>query len=119
MDATGLPLGRRIVHLIMDFRFPAVIGLLMVLPFMTLEWMTRSDLPRSTFSPLWFFMMWLLAAVFVLMLIRIVKTVRAGNVEMANLGFLVLKVAFSGYIAWSWVTLVVDQMPCFLGATGC
>jgi hypothetical protein len=116
---TGETVERRILHLSMGFRFPTVIGLLMVLPFMTLEWMTRSDLPRSTFSPLWFFMMWLLAAVFVLMLMRIVQTVGAGNIGTANLGFLVLKVAFLGYIAWWWVALVVDQMPCFLGATGC
>jgi hypothetical protein len=116
---TGETVGRRILHLIMGFRFPAVIALLMVLPFMTLEWMTRSDLPGATFSPLWFFIMWLLAAVFVLMLMWIVQTVGAGNIGTANLGFLVLKVAFLGYIAWSWVALVVDQMPCFLGATGC
>jgi hypothetical protein len=101
------------------FRIPAVIAILIVLPFITFEWTTRSDLPRSNFSPLMVLSMWLYAAVSVQLLMRVVRTVRAGNMTIPNLGFLLLQVALVGFIAWSWVALVVDQMPCFLGATGC
>lgn len=100
-------------------RLPAAIGVLVVLPFATLEWATRSHLPRSTFPPIMFFVMWLVAAVVVLILTRMMRMLRAGNLRFTNLGFLAVQGAVVIFITWSWMALVVDQMPCFLGATGC
>ncbi|MEX2553671.1 MAG: hypothetical protein WD627_11805 [Actinomycetota bacterium] len=101
------------------FLFAAIVGLAMVLPFMTLELATATDAPRSRFGFPMFGIMWLLAAVFVLMLMPIVRSLRAGTMAIASPASLVLRVAVAGLIAWSWVALVIDQWPCFLGATGC
>jgi hypothetical protein len=99
--------------------FAASIGLLLVLPLAILEWVTASDLPRSNFPIPLFVVMWLLVIVFILVVLQIVRTARAGNIAMANPVLLVFKVVLLGLIAWSWVGLTIDQWPCFLGATGC
>jgi hypothetical protein len=100
-------------------RFSVMVGFLLVLPFMILEWSTRSEQPRSDFSVLLFILMWLAAAVFLFVLTPMVQAIRTGNFAVANPISTVLKVALLVVIAWSWVGLVIDQMPCFLGATGC
>ena len=98
---------------------PAIISFLIVLPFMILEWATRSDAPRSNASGILFVIMWLLPMLSILTMMPIVRNVRAGNSIVANPIQLVLRVVFSGWLIWMWVILVMDQMPCFLGATGC
>lgn len=90
-----------------------------VLPFMILEWTTRSNLPRSNASPMLWVVLWLLSAVFFAILILLVRFVRAGNNIMARPVSLLLGVVFLVLIAWNWGALVMDQMPCFLGGTGC
>jgi hypothetical protein len=108
-----------------DLRAAALAGFLLVLPFMTLEWLTRSDRPRTDFPVPLFGIMWLFAGVFVVLVVSIVRTLRAvasaGLPARVSAGTaaLLLKVLFAGLIAWAWVGLVVDQMPCFLGASGC
>jgi hypothetical protein len=49
----------------------------------------------------------------------IMRNVRAGNRIAANPIHLVLRVVFLGWLIWMWVVLVMDQMPCFLGGSGC
>lgn len=97
----------------------ASLGFLLVLPLAILEWVTASELPRSNFAFPLFVIMWFLIVVFILGLLQVVRTARAGNITMANGVFLAFKVVVLGVIAWSWVGLAIDQMPCFLGATGC
>lgn len=94
-------------------------GLLMVLPFIMLEAITTSGFARSGFPLVLYVVMWLFAALFVLLLMPIVHSVRAGTLAMANRPLLALKVVLMGVIAWAWIVLVIDQMPCFLGAGGC
>jgi hypothetical protein len=90
-----------------------------VLPFMILEWTTRSNLPRSNASPMLWVVLWFLSAVFFAILMLLVRFVRAGNSIIARPVSLVLGVVFLALIAWNWGALVMDQMPCFLGGTGC
>lgn len=92
---------------------------LCVLPFMILEWTTRSNLPRSNASPMLWVVLWFLSAVFFVILTLLVRFVRAGNSIMARSVSLLLGVVFLALIAWNWSALVMDQMPCFLGGTGC
>ena len=99
--------------------FAASIGLLLVLPLAIFEWTTASDLPRSNLAFPLFVVMWFLVVVFTLVLLQIVRAARAGNIAMTNRVLIAFKVALLGVIAWSWVGLVIDQIPCFLGATGC
>jgi hypothetical protein len=98
---------------------PAIISFLIVLPFMILEWATRSNAPRSNASGILFVIMWLLPMLSIFTMMPIVRNVRAGNSIVANPIHLVLRVVFSAWLVWMWVALVMDQMPCFLGATGC
>lgn len=91
-----------------------------VLPFMILEWATRSDLPRSDASPMLWIVMWFLSAVFIAILMTIVRNLRqAVNSIHANPISLLVRVGFLIILAWNWGFLVMDQMPCFLGGSGC
>jgi hypothetical protein len=90
-----------------------------VLPFMILEWTTRSDLPRSNASPLLWVILWLLSMGFIAVLMLIVRNVRAGNKILSNPFSLLLGVIFLTVFASQWMALVIDQMPCFLGGSGC
>ena len=91
-----------------------------VLPFMILEWMTRSDAPRSDASPILWIVMWLPSAVFMAILMPMVRSLRrVGNSILANPVSLLLRVGILVFLAWMWGTLVIDQMPCFLGGSGC
>ena len=91
-----------------------------VFPFMILEWMTRSDAPRSDASPILWIVMWLPSAVFIAILMPTVRSLRrVGNSILVNPVSLLLRVGILVFLAWMWGTLVIDQMPCFLGGSGC
>ena len=91
-----------------------------VLPFMILEWATRSDLPRSNASLMLWIVMWFLSAVFIAILIPIVRNLRqAVNGIQANPVSLLVRVGLLILFAWNWGFLVMDQMPCFLGVPNC
>ena len=91
-----------------------------VLPFMILEWMTRSDAPRSDASPILWIVMWIPSAVFIAILMPTVRSLRrGGNRVLANPVSLLLRVGILVFLVWMWGTLVIDQMPCFLGGSGC
>ena len=100
-------------------KLPAIISFLLVLPFLILELATSSNLPRSNASMGLFMFLWLLPIIFFAILKPIVQNVRVGNNTMTNSVALLPRVVFLVAIAWAWGTLVIDQMPCFLGATGC
>ena len=100
-------------------RVPAIIGFFLVLPFLILELVTSSNLPRSNASIVLFVFMWLLSTAFIAILMLIVRNVQAGNKLLANPVSLLLSVILFGVFAWQRVEFVIDQMPCFLGATGC
>jgi hypothetical protein len=62
---------------------------------------------------------WLLAAAFVLMMTPIVRNQRSVGLNLAGIFRLMPRVAIVPLIAWLWLGLVVDQMPCFLGVPNC
>jgi hypothetical protein len=99
---------------------PVISFILCVLPFMILEWATRSDAPRSDASPMLWVILWLLSTGFIAILMLTVRNLRrAGNTMMANPVPLLLGVIFFVLLAWMWGALIIDQMPCFLGGSGC
>ena len=100
-------------------KLPAITGFLFVLPFLILEFVTRSNLPRSNASIVLYAFMWLLAAAFIAILMLVVQNVRLGSNMWAHPVFLLVGVVFLVSIAWEWGALVIDQMPCFLGGSGC
>jgi hypothetical protein len=98
---------------------PVISFILCVVPFMILEWATRSDAPRSNASPMLWVVLWLLSTGFIAVLMLIVRNIQAGNRILANPFSLLLNFVFFAVFAWLWAALVVDQMPCFLGGSGC
>ena len=102
------------------FRWPAIISSFLVLPFMMLEWVNTGTFPEFGLSfpiPL-FALMWLLAFSFVYILTRMMRgesaRVRRAPGLAAGVGIVALVL-----IAYAWVGIVVDQMPCFLGVPNC
>jgi hypothetical protein len=58
--------------------------------------------------------------IFIALLMPIVRNLRqAGNSLMANPVGLLLRIVFLLLIAWMWASLLIDQMPCFLGVPNC
>ena len=58
-------------------RVPAIIGFFSILPFLILELVTSSNLPRSNASIVLFVFMWLLSTAFIAILMPIVRNIRA------------------------------------------
>jgi hypothetical protein len=98
---------------------PMISFILCVLPFMILEWATRSDAPRSDASPMLWVVLWLLSTGSMAALMLIVQSLRAGNRILANPLSLLPGIILFAVLAWLWGALVIDQMPCFLGGSGC
>ncbi|HMD82568.1 MAG TPA: hypothetical protein VKE92_14730, partial [Anaerolineales bacterium] len=80
---------------------PVISFIFCVLPFMILEWATRSDLPRSDASPMLWIVMWFLSAVFIAILMTIVRNLRqAVNSIQANPVSLLVRVGLLILFAW-------------------
>ena len=96
----------------------AITGFLAVLPLMLLELVNRrtfnDEFPFALFGCLW-----LLATLFMVILMPCVRDVRAGNTAMANPAVLFLRGVVLVVIAWLLGTSVIDQLPCFLGVPNC
>jgi hypothetical protein len=106
------------MNILTNLRTPTLISFLVVLPFMILEWVNRRNFNEGFPIPL-FVILWLLPTVFIVTLMPLVQNIRAGNSLMANPLFLLLRVVFLLGIVWFWGSIMIDQMPCFLGAPNC
>lgn len=104
----------------MDLKLAAIISFVLMLPFAILEslnnTLTRQNVPGLL---LLFGILWLLPTIFILLLIPIVRTMRAGNSIMANPITLSFRVAFLALTAAIWIWGFTDQLPCFLGVPNC
>jgi hypothetical protein len=105
-------------NILTNLRPPAIISFLIVLPFMILELVNRRNFNEGFPIPL-FVILWILPIIFIVTLTPIVQNVRAGNSVMANPISLLLRVAFLLFIAWFWGSIMIDQMPCFMGVPNC
>ena len=93
-------------------RTPALISSGLVVPFVVLEWMNRQEFPVPLFG-----FMWIMPLAFILILTPLVRDIRAGTA--INPLKLSVRIVFLVLIAGLWVSLVNDQMPCFLGVPNC
>ena len=99
-------------------RSSALISLVLVVTFIILELLNRRSFQKGFPIPL-FGVLWLLPTMLVLAVMPTVRTLRAGYGVTTNHPILLLKVVFSVLVAWMWVSVLVDQMPCFLGVPNC
>jgi hypothetical protein len=93
-----------------------LISTALVLPFVVLELINRRSFQEG-FPLVLFVFMWLLTLAFALVLLPIVRRPQTDN--KTSLVRLLPRVAFLILVASLWVSLVVDQMPCFLGVPNC
>ncbi|RPJ28108.1 MAG: hypothetical protein EHM33_05595 [Chloroflexi bacterium] len=97
---------------------PALISLLLVIPFMILEVVSTRNLNAIFNVPL-FGILWFLPTAFLLILMPMVRNVQAGNSLMARPISLLVSMVFLIFIAFMWGGIVLDQLPCFLGIPNC
>ena len=113
--------GARMKAMVSNPRLSPVISFVIcVFPFMILEWATRSNAPRSDASPMLWVVLWVLSMISMAILMTILRNYwQAGNGIMAKPVSLLFRLVFLVLFAWLWGALIVDQMPCFLGGSGC
>lgn len=96
----------------------AIIGLALMLPFAILELSSAARPPGRDFLVL-FGVLRLLPTLLVVAASPLMQLLRAGNgIAMQPLP-LIARATVAVLVAWSWVSLVVDQWPCFLGVPNC
>ena len=105
-------------NMFLTFRSPALISLLLVIPFMITEIVNRQEFNEGFPIPL-FVIMWILPVIFIITGMPIVQNLRAGNSIMTQPINLLLRVVVLIVIAFFWTGLLLDQMPCFLGVPNC
>jgi hypothetical protein len=110
--------GDIIQAILTNLRLPALISLLLVIPFMIMEVVNRRGFNEGFPIPL-FVMMWLLPLSFILTVMPIVRNLRAGNSLITQPVSLLIRIVILVFVAWMWTSLLIDQMPCFPGVPNC
>jgi hypothetical protein len=117
----GFMINIRTRRLIVTCGTAAIIGLILAAPPALLEIYNNPGVTRNLWKlPIGLFaLLWLLPTAFSLTVIPIARGHRAGESILARPVALSLRVIFLALISWFWALLVIDQMPCFLGAPNC
>ncbi len=102
-------------NIISNLKTAAIISFIIVLPFIILELVNN----RQSFPAALFGFLWLLSMAFIGITMPIAQNIRTGNSVVATPVNLLLRVTFSALIATMWVSIVIDQLPCFLGVPNC
>lgn len=102
-------------NIISNLKWAAIIGFLVVLPFLILELINN----QQSFPAALFGFLWLLSMAFIGIVMPVAQNIRAGNCVAAKPFNLLVRIAFSALIAALWLSLVIDQLPCFLGVPNC
>ena len=90
----------------------------LVLPFVVLEIVNGGGFTIN-FPVVLFVVLWGLAAVFLLVAKSLVPRLQTDR-KLALSGLRLLpRLVLLAAIAWMWVGIVADQMPCFLGVPNC
>lgn len=97
----------------------AVIGMVFVVPFAILEYINTQGFKTAGFPTALFVILWLLPFAFILLLTPTIRNIRDGVGIAAHPASLVLRAALMIAIAGLWVSIINDQMPCFLGVPNC
>ncbi len=89
-------------------------------PFAIGEFLTRDTSGLRTDFPFTLFIgLWVEMGLFVCMFMFVLKSFRSGTASKKPV-LLGMQILILGVLAWAWVTLIIDQWPCFfLGGSGC
>jgi hypothetical protein len=107
-----------VFRIIRNLITPAIISLVLLLPFTVLELVNRRRFSEG-FPIALFALMWALTFSFIVILVPVMRGLREGDEEQTSPLALAPKVILLTLIASLWGFLVIDQMPCFLGVLNC
>ena len=110
--------GIDVKNILSNFKIPAIISLILVIPFMVMEFVNRRQFNEGYPFAL-FFVLWILPFLFILIVMLLARDAKAGVDILARPISLGVKVASMLLIALLWFSLVADQMPCFMGVPMC
>ena len=99
-------------------RTAAIASAALVLPFLILESVNSPSFPAD-FPVVLFGVMWLMMMSFGFIALSFLRRLENGGRTTGDLVGLSWRVAALILIAWMLVSLIVDQMPCFLGVPNC
>ena len=98
----------------------ALISFVLVLPLALLESLNNTITRQSAPGLIVLFgLLWLLPTAFIVILMPIVRAVRAGDGVATNPFNLLFRVTMLALTATTWGGLLIDQFPCFMGAPNC
>ena len=100
-----------------NLKTSAIVASVLVVPFMILE-VVNQDLSAG-FPVALFVVMWGLALAFISILIPILRSLQPGHRNVSNTIVVLPKIVLLIGIAWLWIAILGDQMPCFLGVPNC
>lgn len=102
-----------------NLKAAALISGLLVLPLVVLDLLFNPAPRQNVIDPIVLFgLLWLLLMLFLIILIPLVRSLRAGTL-MASPVRLLLTMASATVIAWLWLLVLIDQLPCFIGVPNC
>ena len=103
-----------------ELRSATLISFIAAVPFVILESLNQSlSAQNATTRIVLFAVLWALPLLLMLVLLPLLRRVRAGDRIAANPVSLVLRAAVSIAIVIVWGSVLADQMPCFLGVPNC
>ena len=103
-----------------DLGLAAIISFVLVLPLAILEVVNNTVTTENVSGLILLFgVMWLLPTAFIVILMSIMRSKKAGNPLVSKPITLLLRVASLVLIASVWVWGLIDQLPCFLGVPNC
>ena len=101
-----------------NLRTPVIVSTLLVLPFLVLELVNRRVYQEGFPFPLFLFL-WILPLAFIVTLMSTLRDYREReSIPISPMTFL-LRGGMLLFLAWLWVSVILDQMPCFLGVPNC
>ncbi len=100
--------------------FVVIASLFINAPFVLGELLTHDvTVARTEFPWALFVGLWVEMALFVYLLMSVGRTLKSG-VGRERAFLLGIQILILGTLLWTWVTLIIDQWPCFfLGGSGC
>ncbi|MEK7646466.1 MAG: hypothetical protein AAB381_02115 [Patescibacteria group bacterium] len=106
--------------LLSKIRTAVLVSILINAPFAIGEFITRETSgPRTGFPVHLFIVLWVEMTLLAYLLTSILHTFKNRTASRKPL-LLALQIILSGILAWAWVTLIIDQWPCFFwGGRGC
>ena len=97
----------------------AVIGAILVAPLLFLELRNNRPNSRASDNAVLFGVLWLLPTAFVMMAMPIIRVFRSGQTTPQRPAALALRIALLVVVAVMWLSIVSDQLPCFMGKPNC